>query len=78
MTMEPIQRLAEECIQNLSRRAKAFLGAEPAFDARLEYESEVDDFVTCHPSWVCSEADLTDLGREVRRQLQANPALISE
>lgn len=75
---QTIEAEAAERIQYMSRKAKAFMGAEPAFDASLEYESDVDGLVNCHPSWVCDDNDLSDLGREVRRQLQDNPALIYE
>jgi hypothetical protein len=76
--MLTIEREAAHRIGFMSRKAKAFMGAEPPFDASLEYESDVDGLVNCHPSWVCGDKDLTDLGLEVRKQLQANPALIYE
>jgi len=33
---------AREKIKWMSRDARRFMGAEPAFDASLEYESDVD------------------------------------
>lgn len=56
-----IEAEARERIKWMSREARYFMGAEPAFDASLEYESD---------------NDLTDLGRAVRKILLAEPALI--
>lgn len=67
---------AEEKVKWMSRQARRFLGAEPAFDAAIEYESDLDGLVRCHPSWVSSDDDLTDLGRAVRAILMGNPELV--
>lgn len=74
--MATIEQEAAERIKWMSRQARRFMGAEPAFDASLEYESDVDGLVACHPNWVSESDDLTPLGREVRRQLKAAPDLI--
>jgi len=74
--MTKIEREAAERIKWMSRQARRFMGAEPAFDASLEYESDVDGLVSSHPSWVNSEDDLTNLGRAVRTLLIAHPDLV--
>lgn len=67
---------AREKITYMSRQARRFLGAEPAFDASPDYESDVGGLVNCHPSWVASDDDLTALGRAVRLELLDNPELV--
>jgi len=67
---------AREKIKWMSRNARRFMGAEPAFDASVEYESDLDGLVTSHPSWVSGHDDLTSLGRAVRAVLLSNPHLI--
>jgi hypothetical protein len=73
---DPAKIAAADKVKWMSRQARRFMGAEPAFDASLDYESDVDGLTTCHPSWVSDESDLTPLGREVRAYLRANPALV--
>jgi len=74
--MTKIEREAEEAIQWMSRDARRFLGANPPFEASVGYESDLNAFVTSHPSWVSGDDDLTDLGRAVRAILIADPALV--
>jgi hypothetical protein len=62
-----------ELLPFVTRDARRFL---TDFDTSPEYESDVDRFITCHHSWVTSEADLNNFGKAVRAYLLANPELV--
>lgn len=66
--MTNLEQEAARRIAWMPQSAKRWFWSD--FDANADlHESDVLDFITTTPDWVCGEDDLTPLGREVRRQL---------
>ena len=67
-----------EQVRYMSRQAKRFLAAQPLYEASIDYESDIERFLTCHHSWASSTDDLSEDGKAVQAYLLANPHLIDE